>query len=106
MGFEFNPGDRNSRIMLQRASRSSLRELFRKEYPPGMLDTLPIGTRMMLYDFEYRPDHSGVGLIVCVDVDDRIVGWLHKDYSVYPPHGNSLLELPEGAIGFERAREP
>ena len=48
--------------------------------PPDLLDTLPIGTLLILYGFQYGSalNPTGGTLLVCIDATDRIVGWMYS----------------------------
>jgi hypothetical protein len=49
--------------------------------PPLLFDTLPVGTRMLTYTFEYGPmvlNPTAGGLTVCIDDHNRIVGWFYS----------------------------
>jgi hypothetical protein len=50
--------------------------------PPGLLDTLPVGTTIFQYEFVLQVDaiNPWVDFMeVCVNEDGRIVGWMYSD---------------------------
>jgi hypothetical protein len=98
MDFEFTPGDKNARFQLQQLTRESLARISIESHA-GLIDTLPLQSRMVTYFFTFRPDRSGVGLTVCLDDADKIIGWMYD--KSYPGRETSIYRLPEEATGFE-----
>lgn len=47
--------------------------------PSDLIDRLPVGTNMLLYDFGYGSSLNGTRgtLFVCIDENDRIIGWMY-----------------------------
>jgi len=74
---KFNPDSPSDSYLPNRGSRSSWKHLVISA-PEGVLDTLPSGTELLLYEFtNSMPINPTVGvLFVCVDANHDIVGWL------------------------------
>jgi hypothetical protein len=49
--------------------------------PIGLIDTLPIGTKILGYIFEYGPlvlNPTRGALLVCIDGNGRVIGWMYS----------------------------
>jgi hypothetical protein len=91
----FNPGHRNDPFVTNRFPREMWPrvEIF---IPPTLIDTLPIGTKMILNQFTTGLYMSTGALIAYADDKGRIVGWSYS-VSLSGESGNRayLEDLPE-----------
>ncbi len=76
----FNHDDPTNTSYLNRQSRDFWKQIAIAA-PIGFIDILPIGTKMLEYDFSYAPLglNPFVGVIlVCIDNNDRVIGWMYS----------------------------
>jgi hypothetical protein len=79
----FFDSDPKNPFNAQRMSGDESRQMWRRilvSMPAGLLDTLPISTKMLGYVFSWAPlglNGTRTGLWVCVNDSDQIVGWFY-----------------------------
>jgi hypothetical protein len=84
----FNPGDTEDAYALNTIGRKGWADMLIFE-PPALLDSLPLGTKMLVYTFGYHPQRLAGVLLVFVDAKGQILGWSYsreldklKDFAV------------------------
>lgn len=83
----FNPGSPYDSYGGNRLSKDSWRRI-KYFYPDSLLDTLPIGTRSLIYDFSYPPSAVGGALAAYIDDQGNIVGWSYSKSLISKHHSN------------------
>jgi hypothetical protein len=73
----FNPGSRDDSYPFNRLSQEAWKRLLITS-SAELVDTLPVGTRTLVYGFTYTPNMSGGGLLVYVSDKGEILGWSHS----------------------------
>jgi hypothetical protein len=75
----FQPGDKGNQYLMNRLPRD---QWDMKSTPPHLVGTMAVDTQLLLYTFDNGDalNPSGGILFVCVDQDDRIVGWMFDLY--------------------------
>ena len=75
----FQPGDKGNQYLMNRWPRDRWEM---KSTPENLISTMAVDTQLLLYKFDNGDalNPSGGILFVCVDKDDRIVGWMFDDY--------------------------
>jgi hypothetical protein len=80
---KFNHDDHNNEYLPNRDSRAKWK-LGVAATPHHLIDELPVGTRLLLYAFytEDSVNPTSCILIICVNDNDKIIGWIYDDSAV------------------------
>lgn len=81
----FNPGSRNDPYPANVVSRETLKKSTSFD-PPSLVDTLPVGTKILVYGFAYPPSSVGGAVSAYIDDQGNILGWSYSKSLISKHH--------------------